>query len=180
MRESSVLLNFDSLSEYMNDSNKIVVWIATISIVIFIPIILLWDTSVINTAGVQQTSEKQKRRGSGIFLTNNIEEKEEMEHFYCKDRMYAVVSEVKEKGKHMMWAEWISPKGERYWSQSNFSVADSSLDAWVWLKLNPGFGGSLFSKIDPSAGMEKLLGRWRVKIFLDERLVQEKRFIVWC
>jgi len=54
------------------------------------------------------------------------------------------------------------------------------LDAWAWLELNPGFGGSLFSKIDPSAGMEKLLGRWRVKIFLDERLVQEKRFIVWC
>lgn len=165
----------------MNDSKEMIAWITTISMVIFIPMILLQDISTINMLGLQQITEKHnKRKGDGIFLTNNIEEKEEREHFYCKERMYAVVAELKDKGNHMMRAEWISPRGEKYQSQNSFLVAVSPLDAWVWLELNPGFGGSLFSNIDPSVGMEKFLGSWGVKIFLDEKLMQEKRFIVSC
>ncbi|MBI5643552.1 MAG: hypothetical protein HY954_08785 [Deltaproteobacteria bacterium] len=118
---------------------------------------------------------------SRIVLTNNIKEAKALSSFDCKDKVHVLIPKVKANGAHLLEAYWINPEGKRQqYSRQEFTVGKKPVDVWVWLEFNPASGGRLFSSIDPSAGMGQFVGNWRVRVYLDEKLIEEKDFMVAC
>lgn len=74
---------------------------------------------------------------------------------------------------------WINPKGKRQ-DYASHRFSDSNYRVWFWLKLHPAFGGKFLKTIDPSTGMDKFIGEWKVKLYLDGELVTTKDFFVAC
>lgn len=117
-----------------------------------------------------------------VYVTNNLKARKPVEDFDCKDTVYVIVSDVARKGSHKLEVYWIppSPGTQQEYTKTDFAVETMPMDAYAQLKFNASFIGRLFSGIDPSARMEKFIGRWKVKVFLDEKLIANKLFSVIC
>lgn len=102
----------------------------------------------------------------------------ETDQFNCRNKVYIDFIFDAEKGSnHLLEAFWIGPDGKQKEYTRYESIGNR---AWLWLKLHPSFGGGLLSGIDPSAGMSDFIGKWKVKIYLDGKLLEKRFFYVVC
>lgn len=126
-------------------------------------------------------SEAGKPAYTNILLTKDSTHRTAQNTFDCKSRIHVVLEGVRTKGSHVLEAYWVSPDGTReQFSRQEFRVNSVPVDAWVWLKLQPGFGGKMLASIDSGAGMDGYIGSWTVKVYLDEHLIDEQGFFVVC
>lgn len=143
--------------------------------------IALCITAVFTTFACQKDTrapqEKQQRQItlSPVFLTNNLETRDEIDNFERAETIYAMVTGVKEKGEHVLEAKWLDMSGEiKQKSSYIFNVVSVPVDAWVTWERDPGTGGRMFSHLD----MFAVSDLFTVKIYLDKKLIAEKQFYI--
>ncbi len=123
----------------------------------------------------------EKNSPGRVFITKKPHEAVMAETFDCKDTVYVLLSGITRRGQHKFEVYWNAPDGKRQeYSKSIFTVDSKSADAYVWLEVQPGAGGKLFSAIDPTAGLEGSIGRWNVKVYVDEKLLADRFFFIAC
>lgn len=117
-----------------------------------------------------------------VYVTNNLKTRKPVEDFDCKDTVYVLVSDITKKGSHILEVYWIPPssKMNREYTKVVFTVEEIPMDVYAQLKLNAGLVNKLLSGMDPSAGMEKVIGKWKVNIHMDEKLMEQKFFFLAC
>lgn len=117
-----------------------------------------------------------------ILLTNDIIKMRPLQEFDCNEKIYVVGTFDKlGEGEHTAEVLWINPRGERQdYAVHRFSGGRYKQNVWFWLELRAGTGGVLFGKINPSAGMEEFIGKWKVKFYIDRKLIDTKAFFVAC
>lgn len=117
-----------------------------------------------------------------VYVTNDLNTRKPVEGFDCKDTVYVVVPDVARKGSHKLEVYWIPPSSgaRQEYTKAGFAVETMPMDAYALLKFNNSLAGRLFTGIDPSAGMEKFIGKWKVKVYMDEKLIADKSFFVIC
>jgi len=117
-----------------------------------------------------------------LFLTNDLQEMTPLEAFDCRDKIYCYITwKYIDKGAHTLSAIWFNPKGERQeYSEHKFYVSEKAegLSTWLWLKLHG--GGMLSKSIDPRSGFKDFIGKWHVKLYLDDKYLMVKYFIILC
>lgn len=123
----------------------------------------------------------EKNSPGHVFITRKPHEAAMTETFDCKDTVYVLLSGITQRGSHKFEVYWNAPDGKRQeYSKSLFTVDSKSADVYVWLEVQPGTGGKLFSAIDPTAGLEGSIGRWNVKVYMDEKMLADRFFYIAC
>ena len=116
-----------------------------------------------------------------LFMTNDLQKLTPLEVFDCRDKIYVYIAwKDIDKGVHTLSAIWFNPRGERQeYTKHEFCVLErGKLNTWLWLKLRG--GGMLSKSFDPKAGFTDFIGKWHVKLYLDDNYLTDKYFIVLC
>ena len=108
------------------------------------------------------------------------------EIFDCSDQIFSVVKlHHYKQGKYDLSIDWVDPHGtQRERTEYPFTVGDPYIDPntrlWSWLRLKRGAGAGLFQWINPTAGLEDLIGIWELQISIDGERVNTTEFEVSC
>ncbi|MEO0367839.1 MAG: hypothetical protein AAF197_03530 [Pseudomonadota bacterium] len=105
--------------------------------------------------------------------------------FDCVGQIYAVLrfsSSNHEIRNQRMVVEWINPQGELEITDRQAEYGEEGGVAYRWggISLMRPRGGGLFSFVEPSAGMERFIGTWRVNINLDDHRLPTQSIRVEC
>lgn len=102
--------------------------------------------------------------------------------FTCSDTIYALVeTQGIAAGIHDIEIHWFDPRDERQ-ELTRFSAqvfGDGTL-IWAWLRLHAPDGAGMVRAFDPSLGMRGFIGRWTVKVYIDDKQVTTGTFDVLC
>lgn len=135
--------------------------------------LLLWS----GTALALEVSTTFSSRKSG-----EVPQKTGETEFTCSDTIYALIqTRGLPEGTHDIEIHWIDPLGERQ-ELTRFSAYTSGDDTllWGWLRLHAPEDSGLVRAFDPSHGMRTFIGQWTVRIYIDGKQVDTRRFDVLC
>jgi len=119
------------------------------------------------------------------FVTNSIENGVPVsslsDEFNCADKIFSVIDIAGlHNGEHTLYVDWIDPSGRRR-EQTTYSFHRAgNIRIMVWLKLHPPTGATLLSAFNPALGMGEFIGRWEIKMRVDQSPVMHKWFSVLC
>ena len=119
------------------------------------------------------------------FVTSSIENGVPVSslsnEFNCADKIFAVIDiQGLRNGEHTLNVDWIDPSGKRQ-EQTTYSFHRAgSIRITVWLKLHPPRGASLLSAFNPALGMGHFIGRWEIRMRVDQSTLVQKWFSVLC
>ena len=119
------------------------------------------------------------------FVTRSIENGAPVsslsDEFNCTDKIFSVIDiQGLGKGEHTLNVDWIDPSGKRREHTTYSFHRAGSMRITVWLKLHPPRGATLLSAFNPAWGMDEFIGRWEVRIRVDQSPVTQKWFSVLC
>jgi hypothetical protein len=103
------------------------------------------------------------------------------DEFDCADKIFSVIDiQGLRNGEHTLNVDWIDPSGKRR-EQTTYSFHRAgSIRITVWLKLNLPKGATLLSAFNPALGMGEFIGRWEIRMWVDQSPVAQKWFSVLC
>jgi len=116
---------------------------------------------------------------------NNTPGLTRQDQFECADKIYVVIDAVapgeKKSIEHLLVVNWFNP-GDRLEQKTRFTFSSygKGRQVWAWLKLSGSTGSSIGQIFDPSYGMDKFIGKWRVKIVIDNKKLATLPFDVLC
>ena len=119
------------------------------------------------------------------FVTSSIENGVPVSslnsEFNCTDKIFAVIDiQGLRNGEHTLHVDWIDPSGKRR-EQTTYSFHRAgSIRITVWLKLHPPRGATLLSAFNPALGMGDFIGRWEIRMHVDQSALAQKWFSVLC
>lgn len=119
------------------------------------------------------------------FVTSSIENGVPVSslnsEFNCTDKIFAVIDiQGLRNGEHTLNVDWIDPSGKRR-EQTTYSFHRAgSIRITVWLKLHPPRGATLLSAFNPALGMGDFIGRWQIRMRVDQSALAQKWFSVLC
>ena len=119
------------------------------------------------------------------FVTSSIENGVPVSslnsEFNCTDKIFAVIDiQGLRNGEHTLNVDWIDPSGKRR-EQTTYSFHRAgSIRITVWLKLHPPRGATLLSAFNPALGMSDFIGRWEIRMRVDQSALAQKWFSVLC
>ena len=119
------------------------------------------------------------------FVTNSIANGVPIlspsDEFNCADKIYSLIDiQGLHNGQHILNVDWIDPSGNRR-EQTTYSFHRAgSIRITVWLKLHPPMGATLMSAFNPAWGMGEFIGRWEIRMRVDQSPVTQKWFSVLC
>ncbi len=114
-------------------------------------------------------------------IKNGVPVSSSNDEFNCSDRIFSVIDiQGLTNGEHTLNVDWIDPSGSRR-EQTTYSFHRAgSIRITVWLKLHPPSGTTLLSAFNPALGMDEFIGRWEVRISVDQSTMIQKWFSVLC
>ncbi len=151
-----------------------------------------WCLSSVAVAQSQPESAGQSEPESFVEVYLSLGDKhgfplpDAQETFDCTDQIFSVVKvHYYEEGKYNLEVEWLDPnQRQRERTEYPFTVPDPSIQPttrlWSWLRLKRGAGAGLFQWINPSAGLEDLIGIWQLKVSINGKEVAKSDFEVSC
>ena len=106
-------------------------------------------------------------------------------HFDCSDMVYAVIKSnettIRVAQNHDLVVNWINPANKlEQETRYDFSSYGKDTLVWAWLRLSAPAGAAFGRIFDPSFGMAKFIGDWRVEIIIDGEKVATHQFNVLC
>ncbi|MEC8889247.1 MAG: hypothetical protein VYD76_07840 [Pseudomonadota bacterium] len=119
------------------------------------------------------------------FVTSSIENGVPVSslsnEFNCADKIFSVIDiQGLRNGEHTLNVDWIDPSGKRR-EQTTYSFHRAgSIRITVWLKLHPPRGATLLSAFNPALGMGEFIGRWEIRMRVDQSPLAQKWFSVLC
>jgi len=124
-----------------------------------------------------------------VYLTaeanNNRPGPTPQNQFECADKIYAVVKvtapEHQKTTEHLLIVNWLNP-GNRLEQKTRYTFKSygKGTQVWAWLKLSGSTGSSIGQIFDPSYGMDKFIGKWRVEFIIDDKKIDTLPFEVLC
>jgi hypothetical protein len=108
------------------------------------------------------------------------------ESFDCSEQIFSVVKlHHYPEGKYNLTIDWLDPSSRhRERTEYPFSVPDPNIQPttrlWSWIRLKRGAGAGLFQWINPTAGLEDLIGIWELKVAVNGDQVATQNFEVSC
>lgn len=135
--------------------------------------------AVLTGCGGSHSYVRPALKSSGLILTKSIEKKGEIgvpadrrtDFSPLDDEIVAYLSLNNFSGKYLLRWDWYNPAGNLYYSTGNFPLETAkgkyrkSVSVWHSLKI----------KDDPAADLP---GRWMVKLFLNDELMDYKTFVI--
>ena len=102
--------------------------------------------------------------------------------FSCHDKIFAVIEiDGLSRDRHKLDALWRDPSGkDREHTAYEFTVNDNTTRLWVWLKLHRPMEAALAAFMNPSAGMDEFIGKWELRVAIDDKQINMKSFSVLC
>ena len=101
--------------------------------------------------------------------------------FNCADKIFSVIDiEGLRNGEHTLNVDWIDPSGTRREQTTHTFHRAGSIRITVWLKLHPPAGAALLSAFNPALGMGEFIGRWEIRMRVDQSPVTRTWFSVLC
>ena len=119
------------------------------------------------------------------FVTSSIENgvpvSSSSHEINCADKILSVIDiQGLRNGEHTLNVDWIDPSGKRR-EQTTYSFHRAgSIRITVWLKLHPPSGTTLLSAFNPALGMGEFIGRWEIRMRVDQSALVQKWFSVLC
>ena len=122
-----------------------------------------------------ETSFSSKKSGPLPDRTNERE-------FTCSDTIYILIDATGlPEGVTPVEIHWIGPTRKRHeLTEFEIYVDQPQNTIWAWLRLHPPSGTKLTRSFDPSYGMRQFIGKWGVKIHINNKLVDTAGFDVLC
>ena len=101
--------------------------------------------------------------------------------FNCADKIFSVIDiQGLRNGEHTLNVDWIDPSGKRR-EQTTYSFHRAgNVRITVWLKLHPPKGSTLLSAFNPALGMGEVIGRWEIRMRVDQSPLAQQWFSVLC
>lgn len=116
-----------------------------------------------------------------VYMSTDLNGIDKADNFHCRQKVYVHAGFKGLNGReYTASVAWINPEGQLQDFASHKFKGEKETRVWFWLELAPGFGGKLMKGIDPSFGMEGFEGIWKVRLYLDEKTVDEKVFFISC
>ena len=114
-------------------------------------------------------------------IKNGIPVSSSSNEFNCSDKIFSVIDiQGLSNGEHTLNVDWIDPSRNRR-EQTTYSFHRAgSIRITVWLKLHPPSGATLLSAFNPALGMDEFIGRWEIRISVDQSALIQKWFSVLC
>jgi len=114
---------------------------------------------------------------SEVSLASSPRGRYDRRNFTLGEKIYARVQlQGVSPGKHLVSFRWINPRGKLEESyKKSFSPHRGRYNCWSWLELK---GADWFPVSLGSFGTTRFRGLWRVRIFLDEKFLDESEFVV--
>jgi len=110
-----------------------------------------------------------------LLLSKDLVIQEPAREFDCRERVYLITTWFKVSGPHRVTAQWFNPEGLlQDEGHLDFTGDPKSTTGWLGLE----FLNVADSHLD--AEMARFYGRWKVKVLLDNRLLEEQEFFVRC
>ncbi len=140
---------------------------------------LITAVAVLMGCGGPRTFARPALKSSGLILTGQVEKKgaigvpaERTDRFSpLADEVVAYLNLNNFSGRYLLRWDWHDPAGNLYYSTGNFPLKTAkgkyrkTVSVWHSLKI----------KDDPAAEMP---GRWMVKLFLNDELMDYKTFVI--
>lgn len=114
--------------------------------------------------------------------SNGVPVQQPATEFSCSDKIFAVIElSGLSREKHRLDAVWRDPQGkDREFTEYEFQAHNDRERIWVWLKLHRPAEAALVSFINPSAGMDEFIGKWELRVAIDNKPIETKNFSVVC
>ncbi len=113
-----------------------------------------------------------------LFLSKDLAEQEPAKEFDCRERVYLITTWFGVSGPHRVTAQWFNPEGTMQ-DEGHLDFVGASKETSGWLGLE-------FLNVDDSgsrhlnAEAARFYGQWKVKVLLDNHLLEERDFFVRC
>ncbi|MCG6870935.1 MAG: hypothetical protein LJE84_01490 [Gammaproteobacteria bacterium] len=126
--------------------------------------------------------------GHYLYLTanaeNNVPRRAPAQEFDCFQRIYAVVElDGYPRGTHQLEVVWQDPyRRVRERTRYDFHIATARTRTWAWLELRAP-RATVFARFflrDSADGMQEFIGEWLLKLLVDGRQLESRRFSVSC
>ncbi|WP_353414084.1 hypothetical protein [Arenicella sp. 4NH20-0111] len=150
-------------------------------------VVMVLGLSVSSGAHSENNFESKLPKSASLRFTLSDElgfpQDQSKDSFDCLDKIYAV-TDVKgfKKGKHIIEFRWVDPSGDtRERTVYDFFVRDKpSTKLWAWLELSRGQGAGVVQWLNPAAGLEEFIGKWELKLLIDDKEFKSDEFDVNC
>lgn len=113
-----------------------------------------------------------------LTLSKDLASRTPAEDFDCRERIYLITNWFHVSGAHRVTAQWYNPEGAlQDEGHLDFEARSQETSGWLGLEfLNVEDPGS--QRLN--AEVARFYGRWKVRVFLDHRLLEEREFFVRC
>ena len=113
------------------------------------------------------------------LMTDNLNKKTPIKKFSCSNPVYLYFTWYLLKGRHQINTIWINPQGkEENQAQLEFIAEKPKINNWVALEFKNNFNRD--NLLIPNLKAFKFIGKWKVHIFLDRKLLETLDFFVYC
>ena len=143
-----------------------------------IPIALALLLFVI-TLPISAGAEKEAGPSYSLKLVNNLNERSIQKNFDCRERVYLLASFFKVYGKHRVTARWFNPEGQLQ-DEGYLDFVGQEEETAGWLALEFLNVKEQAASAHLNAAAARFYGKWKVRLFLDNRFLEEQDFFVRC
>ncbi len=128
--------------------------------------------------------DQAKPTSTKVFFAEEFkgEDSVEVNTFDCHQKIFTIIQlNNYEIGVHKIEVKWTDPYGKmREHTNTSLYTSYEKEFSWSSIKLRAGTGANLIAWANPAAGMEGFLGRWTVKVIIDQKTVAEETVDVTC
>jgi hypothetical protein len=114
-----------------------------------------------------------------LKLVKNLVDQQTANDFDCRERVYLMTTWFKVFGEHRITAHWFNPEGKLQ-DQGHLDFVGQQEETNGWLALEFLNVESQAASTHLNAEAAKFYGKWKVRVFLDNKFLEEREFFVRC
>lgn len=114
-----------------------------------------------------------------LKLTKDLIDQNSASEFDCRDRVYLMTTWFQVYGEHRITARWFNPEGAlQDQGHLDFVGKHPETDGWLALEFLNVEDQAASTHLNAEAA--KFYGKWKVRVFLDDQFLEERKFFVRC
>ncbi len=114
-----------------------------------------------------------------LKLVKNLVDQKAATEFDCRDRVYLMTTWLEVYGEHRITARWFNPEGALQ-DQGHLDFVGQRKETDGWLALEFLNVADRAASTHLNAEAAKFYGKWKVRVFLDNQFLEERKFFVRC
>jgi len=114
-----------------------------------------------------------------LKLVKKLVDPQAASEFDCRERVYLMTTWFQVYGKHRITARWFNPEGTLQ-DQGHLDFVGQKNETAGWLALEFLNVEDQATSSHLNAEVAKFYGKWKVKVFLDDKFLEERDFFVRC